>query len=358
MARAAGRHPGVPAGRARDSRDRGACPPCAGAPPVCGCRRDPSAVFEALGAGAATDLRALARPAHGARHERRRDLAHGARDPIRHRHRPRAGQALQRPQQDHAAPDREDLPGGGAAARRAKRTRPGRRLRAPVLAGRLRGSARLHGTRDPAELARVRDPANGRAGAWGRRRVSLRRCADPARDRRRVPAAGRDRGRRRGARADPGRSRARATAARSPRRPHRPRRARRRLPPGGADHRERARGPGSARTSARQAIGRGPGAPALPRRALGLPLAGRAVGVLRRPHVAEALPSQARRGVSRAVRQLPPDERVARRAPPARERTDGVRMEVGSRVACHLRRRPLCAPAQGAARGPRGERRR
>ena len=55
----------------------------------------------------------------------------------------------------------------------------------------------------------------------------------------------------------------------------------RRLPRRGAGHRQRAVGARSARAAAREAAGGRPGAPALSRRALGFPVAARAVGILR-----------------------------------------------------------------------------
>ena len=58
----------------------------------------------------------------------------------------------------------------------------------------------------------------------------------------------------------------------------------------GARHRERAVGAGSARAAAREAAGGRPGASSLPRRALRLPVAARAVAVLR----AEARPKTCR----------------------------------------------------------------
>ena len=108
------------------------------------------------------------RAAHRARHQRRRDLAHGAGHPLRDRRRRRARQALLAAQQDDAAADREDLAGGGEPARRALRARRRRHLRAPLRRGRFRGAPAVHGARDPAELARRGDPADG--GAFARRR--------------------------------------------------------------------------------------------------------------------------------------------------------------------------------------------
>ena len=106
------------------------------------------------------------------------------------------------------------------------------------------------------------------------RRVPVRRAAEPARDRRRLPAPGRSSARSTRARAlTRHRARARAPAARSAHRPHRARGARARVPRRGAGDRERAVGARSARAPARQGAGRRPGAPALPRRALRLPVA-------------------------------------------------------------------------------------
>ena len=166
-------------------------------------------------------------------------------------------------------------------ARGTLRARAGRHLRAAVRRGGLRGAAGVHRSRDPAQLARLGDPAHERARAGRGRGLPVPRPAHAARHRRRLPAAAGARGGRRGAHADAGRARARAPAARPAHRPHRARRARRRVPARGAGHRERAGRARSARASAGQAAGGRPGAPALPRRAFRLPVARGAVGVLR-----------------------------------------------------------------------------
>ncbi len=217
---------------------------------------------------------------------------------------------------------------------------------------------RLHRPGDPAQLARRGDPAHGRARPRCRRRLPVPRSARTARDRRRLPAAagaGRDRRR---ARAHAGRARARPPAARPAHRADPARGARIGVRRRGAGDRRRARRAGPARASARTAAGGRPGAPAFPRRALGLPLAGDVVGVRRRSRQAGPVAPQAGRRLPRAVREPPAGDRVARRAPAARERARRVRVDVDGGAAARVRRRALCDAAPGAPRRPAGQRRR
>ena len=206
--------------------------------------------------------------------------------PLRDRHRARARQALLAAQQDDAAADREDLAGRRQPARRPLRPRRRRHLRPPVR----RGGLRRRGPRftDP-EILRIvaggGDPADGRAGprpTSRRFRSSSRRrrarsptatscCTSsaPSTTTRRLTALGRDLARLPRRSAASGRMMlARATSAAAC-----------------AEVLVIASAlsvPGPARPAAREAAGGRPGAPALPRRALGLPVAAGPLGVLRR----------------------------------------------------------------------------
>ena len=80
-----------------------------------------AAVFAALHRGAGPGLQAGQGAPRDPRHQRGRDLAHGAAHPLRGRHRRRARQALQLPQQGGDAARRADLAGRRAAARGALR---------------------------------------------------------------------------------------------------------------------------------------------------------------------------------------------------------------------------------------------
>ena len=193
------------------------------------------------------------RPAHGARDQRRRDVAHRARHPLRR----------------STAASRASSATRCATRRRCCRSRRSRRPpRSSARALRPRAErhrVRLYGEDDfaarPAytepEILRSSlaggDPAHGVARPGRRRRVSVPRAAGAARDRRRLPAAAGARRGRRDARADAARPRARAAAARSAHRPHGAGGARRRLPARDAGHRQRAVGARSARAAARQA---------------------------------------------------------------------------------------------------------
>ena len=178
MPRGAGRRAGVPAGRARDPRGgRGAA---ASAQPAR--RRDPAALLAPVGRRAGPRVPPGERAARRARDQRGRDLAHRAAHPLRDRHRPRARQALQLPQQGRDAARREHLAGRGAAARRALRPGGRRHLRAALLGGGLRRAAGVHRSGDAALLARRGDPARDEPGP-GRGRGLSRSSIRPARAR-------------------------------------------------------------------------------------------------------------------------------------------------------------------------------
>ena len=160
------------------------------------------------------------RAPHRARHQRRRDFADGPGHPLRDRLGPRAGQALFAAQQGDAAADRKGLAGGRRSARRTLRPRRRRRMRAPVRRRGLRRAAEIHRARNPALVAGRRHPAHGGARFDGRRCVSVSRAPKPARDRRRLPAAGGAGRSRCTARAHAARPRACRAAGRSAHRPH------------------------------------------------------------------------------------------------------------------------------------------
>ncbi len=106
-----GRHPGLSVRRAGDPRCRRGAP----RPPAAG-DRDPAPVRPAVRRGAAAGLRAPPRPADRAGHQRRGDLAHRARHPVRGGPRHGPGLPLLGPDQGAAAADRADLPGLGGPA--------------------------------------------------------------------------------------------------------------------------------------------------------------------------------------------------------------------------------------------------
>ena len=223
-------------------------------------------------------------PAHRARDQRRRDVAHGAGHPLRDRHRARARQALLAAQQDDAAADREDLAGGGATS-------------APAAAAASPDGicVRLYGEDDFAARPRYTDPEILRSSlaAVILRMAALdlggvdafpfveppapRAIADGYQLLQELGAVDAERA------ADAARPRARAAAARSAHRPHRARGARRAAAsPKCWSSRARCRCPirASGRSSKQQAADQAH--LRVPRRALRLPVAGRAVGVLRR----------------------------------------------------------------------------
>ena len=111
----------VPAGRARDPRGRGGAAQGRAGQGGPGPGRDPAAVFAPLGRGAGPCLRARRAPPDRARDQRRGDLAHGPRHPLRDRHGARAPEALLAAPEDRPAAHRADLAGVGAPARGALR---------------------------------------------------------------------------------------------------------------------------------------------------------------------------------------------------------------------------------------------
>ena len=250
---------------------------------------DPAAVCAAVGRAAAARVQPQRRAPHRARDQRRRDFADGPGHSLRDRLGTRAGQALFAAQQGDAAADREDRAGGRRSARRTLRPRRRRRLRAPVRRRGLRRAAEIHRAGNPALVAGRGHPAHGGARSGRRRRVSVSRAAEPARDRRRLPAAARSSARSIEQRKLTPLGRELAAL------PVDPRIGRMLLaakdgPPGrDAGHRQRALGARSARASAGKAPGGRSGAPALSRRALGFPEPARALAILRRRAGGEAV---------------------------------------------------------------------
>ena len=110
-------------------------------------RGNPAALRAAVLRGAGARVPPGRRAPHRARDQRRRDLAHRARHPLRGRHRARARQPLQLPQQGRAAADRADLAGLRQPARRALRPRRGRRVHPALRRGGLPRPARSTPTR-------------------------------------------------------------------------------------------------------------------------------------------------------------------------------------------------------------------
>ena len=167
---ARGRRPG------RRDRRRGRGARCARAPATCSCssaasarsatpptalrgrlgdrRRGPAALRAAVHRRAAARLPAPhGAPPRRAGHERRRDLADRARDPLRRRSRDGAHQPLQRAAEGAAAADRADLAGLGRPAQGPLRAHVGRHLHPPLRRGGLRRRARASPT--PRSCART-----------------------------------------------------------------------------------------------------------------------------------------------------------------------------------------------------------
>ncbi len=307
VAQRPGRHPRVPArASARSARPRTCCARGLARRPYAARGRDPAALRAALGAGAAARVRAVVGTAHRARDQRRGDLAHRARHPLRDRQRASRASSATR-----CATRRRCC--------RSRRSRRRRRTSAPGAAGAsptasaCASTARTTSRRGPqytepeilrSSLAAVIlrmaalalgdveafpfvEPPGPRAIADGYQLLQELGAVDAER---RLTPLGRELAR---LPVDPRIGRMVA------------RRARARLPRRSAGHRERAVGARSARAAAREAAGGRPGAPRLPRRALGLPVAARALGVLRREARREALAPQARRCLPRAVRLVP-----------------------------------------------------
>ena len=141
----------------------------------------------------ASGLRAAREPSGRARDERRRDVAHRARHPVRRRHRPGADLAVQRPDQGAAAADRADLAGQRQPAGRP--LWPGRRrdLHPALRGGGLPRQAGVHRARDPADQPGGRHPADDGARPRRRGEVPVRRAARHPRGPGGHPAAGGDR---------------------------------------------------------------------------------------------------------------------------------------------------------------------
>ena len=93
--------------------------------------------------------------AHRARDQRRRDVADGARHPLRDRHRPRARQPLQlRNKVEQLQIEKISQASANQRAGRCGRVGAGH-LRPALLRRRFRGRARVHRSGDPAHVARV-----------------------------------------------------------------------------------------------------------------------------------------------------------------------------------------------------------
>ncbi len=326
-----GRHPRIPPGRARDprgGRDASQAPPEG--------RGDPAALLAPVGRGAGPRLRALGRAAHRARDERRGNLAHGARHPLRDRHGTCARQAFQPAAEDRPVANRARLAGRGDAARRALRPRGERRGDPPLCRGGLRGEARLHHARDPADLARERDPAHGRPRAGRDRGLSLSRAAHGAPDRGRLPQPLRAGRHRRETFAHAARSRTLEAAGGSADRPDASRFARIQLPVRDGDPRRRALDTGPARPAPGEAPGIGPRPRGVPRRSLRFRPAPEPVEVLRRGLSPQGIQPQALGRLPRAFPLLRAHARVARPGRAA-SRDGGGTQDPRERDGRHLR---------------------
>ena len=182
------RHPGVPGRGAGDPGHRGRA-----VPDRAGRDRGAPAVRAAAVRRPAPDLRVAPRPPGGAGHEHRRDLPDRARHPVRRRSRHGEDLPVQQPNQGAAAADRADLTGIREPAGGPVRAARGRDLPAAVHRGRLRGTAPVHRSGDPADQPRLGDPADDRPGAGRGRRLPVHRPAGSPAGRRRRGAAHRTR---------------------------------------------------------------------------------------------------------------------------------------------------------------------
>ena len=174
------RHPGLPARRAGDPGHRRRAVRPGHARHRGGGARDRPALLAALGRRAAPGVPAAHRPPGRARHQRRRDLADRAGDPVRRRQRRRPDQPLLRAHQGPAAAGRADQPGLGEPAVRPLRPRRGRHRDPALLRGGLRLPSGVHRPGDPADQPRVGDPADDLAGARGHRALPVRGAAGQA----------------------------------------------------------------------------------------------------------------------------------------------------------------------------------
>ena len=119
VARSAGRHPGVFAGRTRDPRHRERAPHAGPAP-----YRREAPLRTPLGGGAVEGVRKHSPEARHPGHERRRDVAHDPGHRLRGRCRPRPALTLRATFGDHPPADRGRVPGERRSAAGKVRPRP------------------------------------------------------------------------------------------------------------------------------------------------------------------------------------------------------------------------------------------
>ena len=144
VGRGTGRRARLPARRARDPRHRR----CARRAEERPARGRPALLPAVRGRAAPRLLQPQhVRTPHRARHQRGRDIADRAGDPLRHRHRRRADLALLAADQGPAAADRADQPGQRQPALRPLRSRRGRHRDPALRRGGLRGARRSSPTR-------------------------------------------------------------------------------------------------------------------------------------------------------------------------------------------------------------------
>ena len=174
-ARRIGRRARVPVRRARNPGDRGP----GEAPRAVGHRALPPPRTDAGGTPAGV-VRARGPPPRGARDERRRDLADGARHPLRHRRGHRPGEPVCPPHRRAAIAGGADLAGLGRPAGRAMRAPRSRGVHPALRRRRPRGPAGSSGTRDPAFRPRGGVAAHARARHARRGAVPVHRPARPA----------------------------------------------------------------------------------------------------------------------------------------------------------------------------------
>ena len=150
-------------------------------------RRDPAAVRAPVAAGAGPRVRAARRAAHRARDQRRRDLADGARHPLRGR------SAASRASSATATATRSSSCRSSRSARPRPTSAPGAAAASPTASASgsttkhdFAGAAALHRPRDPALVAGRRDPAHEVAAPGRRRGLPVPRAAAAQGDRRRL----------------------------------------------------------------------------------------------------------------------------------------------------------------------------
>ncbi len=259
--------------------------------------------------------RSMRQPPRGAGHQRRRDLAHRPRHPLRDRPGHRPHQPLQPAHQGAAPAHRGDLAGERQPAQGPLRPRRRRHLHQAVLPGGLREPPRVHRPGDPAHEPRQRHPADGRRPPRRRPQVPVRRPAGPARDHRRRQAPRRAE-RRQGRPPHRDRPPDGPPARRPAHRPDDHRVGQAGLRPRDPRHRRRAVHPGPARAPDGQPAGRRHRAPPLRPARVRLPGLRRALGLPRRA-AARAVRLGVPPPVPRRVPQLPARPRVAGPARPA-----------------------------------------